>query len=177
MLIKTDVFGPFWLLLIGFKFPKPNFRLSQEFCGTKSTIEKTEALSMSFVGTWSFVWGHCKGMKSHRATLTCASTACSPLFSWHTSSARCEGRTQAVNKGQNCELCGGFLLAGKLFSSVSNRFVVSRMAMNWAVSLQHLWFGGSLRLCYELCSAYFPACHTVCMADSIWAVKEFIVLT
>lgn len=89
---------------------------------------------MSFVGTLSFVWGHCKGTKSRRAALTCALVACSLLFSWHTSRARGEGRTKAVNKvGQNCELCGGFLLAGELFSSVSNRFVVSRMTMNWAV--------------------------------------------
>lgn len=107
-------------------------------------------------------------MRSLRAALTCALIAGSPLFSWHTSSARGEGRTKTANKvEQNCELCGGFLLAGELFSSVSNRFVFSRMTMNWAVSLQHLWFGGSLRLCHELCLTHFPACHTVCMADSI----------
>lgn len=121
MLIKTDAFGASWLLPIGFKFPKPNFRLSQEFSGTKSTIEKNVALSMSFVGTLPFVWGHCKGMKSYRTTVTCALIAYSPLFSWHTSSARGEGRTKAVNKvGQNCELCGGFLLAGELLSSLSD---------------------------------------------------------
>lgn len=40
MLIKTDAFGAFWLLPIGFEFPKPNFRLSQELSGTKSTIKK-----------------------------------------------------------------------------------------------------------------------------------------
>lgn len=177
MLIKTDACGASWLLPIGFKFPKPNFRLSQEFSGTKSTIEKNVALSMSFVGTLPFVWGHCKGMKSYRTTVTCALIAYSPLFSWHTSSARGEGRTKAVNKvGQNCELCGGFLLAGELLSSLLIRFVVSRMRVNWAVSLQYLRFGGSLRLCYELCSTYFPACQTICMSDSIWAVKEFKII-
>lgn len=44
------MFGASWLWPIGFKFSEPNFRLSQEFSGTKSTIEKNEALSISFVG-------------------------------------------------------------------------------------------------------------------------------
>lgn len=119
-------------------------------------------------------WWHCKGLKSRRATLTCALIACSPLFSWHTSSARGEGRSKVVNKvGQNCEYRGGFLCTGEFFSGLSMRFVGSMMTMNCAVSLQHLLFGGSLRSCHELCSTYFSVCQTICMTDGISTVKEF----
>lgn len=130
MLIKTDGFWCFLIILpIGFKFPKPNFSLSQEFSGTKFTIEKSEALSMSFVGTLPF-GGAAKARRAIGLPDLCPD-GLYPLFSWHTSSARGEGgKTKAVNKvGQNCELCGGFLLAGELVSSLSIRFVVSRMTM------------------------------------------------
>jgi len=68
---------------------------------------------------------------------------------------------------------------GIFCSGLSVRFVGSMMTMNWAVSLQHLLFGGSLRSYRELCSTYFSVCQTICMTDSVTAVKEFkiIVLT
>lgn len=75
-----------------------------------------------------------------------------------------------MNKaGQNCE----FLHAGEFFSGLSIRFVCSMMTMNWAVSLQHLLFRRSLRSCRELYSTYFSVCQTICMTDSVSAVKEF----
>lgn len=57
-----------------------------------------------------------------------------------------------MNKvGQNCEQYGGFLHAGEFLGGLSIKFVGSMLTMNWAVSLQHLLFEGSLKSCHGLC--------------------------